>query len=168
MKILASKGARVFILDLAPPDESIPVGATFVQCDTTSWADLKSAYRQAGHVDIAIANAGVSEQQDYFEDRYDEVGELLEPQYKVIDINLRGVLNFVKLALSYMRREGTGGSIVVTSSATAYAPEQSLPVYSATKHAVSSTEANQVIITVAVIFHHPHHHFLLCIEGGGC
>ena len=37
-----------------------------------------------------------------------------------------------------MRRRGVGGSIVITSSATAYAPEHSLPVYSACKLAVST------------------------------
>jgi len=136
VKILTSKGADAFILDLAHPDDGIPSGATFIQCDTTSWADLQSAFKHVKHVDIAIANAGVSEEEDYFEDRFDESGELLEPQYKVIDVNFRGVLNFVKLALSYMRRQGKGGSVVITSSATAYAAEQSLPVYSATKQAV--------------------------------
>ena len=79
----------------------------------------------------------MSEEQDYFADTFDEAGEMLEPKYNVIEVNYRGVLNFVKLATSYMRREGKGGSIVITSSATAYSPEQSLPVYSATKLAVS-------------------------------
>jgi NAD(P)-dependent dehydrogenase (short-subunit alcohol dehydrogenase family) len=137
VKILTSKGSKAFILDLAPPEENVPAGATFIRCDTTSWDDLKRAYAQAAHVDIAIANAGVSEEQDYLEDQFDSAGELLQPRYdKVIDVNLRGVLDFVKLARSYMKRQGGGGSIVITSSATAYAPEQSLPVYSAVKHAV--------------------------------
>ena len=57
-------------------------------------------------------------------------------------MNLRGVLNFVKLAVRAMRKVGggdeggRGGSIVITWSATVYAPEQSLPVYSASKLAV--------------------------------
>jgi NAD(P)-dependent dehydrogenase (short-subunit alcohol dehydrogenase family) len=137
VKILTSKGSKTFILDLAPPEDIVPAGATFIRCDTTSWTDLKRAYAQAGNVDIAIANAGVSEEQNYLEDQFDSDGELVQPRYdKIIDVNLRGVLDFVKLALSNMRRHGGGGSIVITSSATAYAPEQSLPVYSAVKHAV--------------------------------
>lgn len=79
----------------------------------------------------------MSEEHDYSEDRLDEAGDLMEPRYNVIEVNYRGVLNFVKLATSCMRRQGQGGSIVITSSATAYSPEQSLPVYSATKLAVS-------------------------------
>lgn len=84
-------------------------------------------------MDIAIANAGASEEQPYFEDEFDDAGELVEPKFNVLDVNFRGVVMFVKLAVSYMRRQKNGGSIVVTASATAYAPEQNLPVYSATK-----------------------------------
>lgn len=133
MKILAAKGAKTYILDLNEPEDTIPPGVTFVKCNTTSWSELKDAYKQAGHVDIAIANAGVSEEQDYFEDQFDSAGELVEPKYNVIDVNFRGVLMFTKLAVSYMRRQNSGGSIVITASATAYAPEQNLPIYSATK-----------------------------------
>lgn len=136
VKILTSKGATAFILDLAGPDDGIPSGATFIQCDVTSWADLQSAYKQVKHVDIAIANAGISEEHDYLDDKFEGSGELLEPQYRIIDVNFRGVLNSVKLALSYMRRQGNGGSIVITSSSTAYSAEQSLPIYSATKAGV--------------------------------
>ena len=70
-------------------------------------------------------------------DSYDDHGNLLEPSYKVIDVNLRGTLNFIKISLHLMRKNAIAGSIVITSSATAYLPEQTLPVYSATKAAVS-------------------------------
>ena len=83
-----------------------------------------------------MSNAGVSEETDYLADASDDHDELLEPTYGVLDVNLRGVLNFTKLAVSHFRRRRHAGSIVITSSATAYAPEQSLPVYSASKLAV--------------------------------
>lgn len=70
-------------------------------------------------------------------DSYDEQGNLLEPSYSVIDTNFRGTLNFIKLALNSMKKNNIQGSIVITSSATAYSAEQSLPVYSGTKAAVS-------------------------------
>ncbi|KAI9739469.1 MAG: Short-chain dehydrogenase/reductase prx4 [Claussenomyces sp. TS43310] len=136
VKILVSKGAKVYALDLNPPDEPLPYGALYVKCNTASWSELVQSFKQAGHVDIAIANAGVSETVNHFEDQLSEEGELQEPTTSIIDVNYRGVLSFVKLALHYMRRQGKGGSIVITVSATAYAPEQSLPVYSATKHAL--------------------------------
>lgn len=139
--ILASKGAKTFLLDLFPlPDgEPAPQKATFIKCNAASWGDLRAAFAQAGKVDIAVANAGISEEQPYFVDEYDEAGQLLEPKFGVLDVNFKGVVMFVKLAVSYMRKQGSnGGSIVVTASATAYAPEQNLPVYSATKLGVSA------------------------------
>ena len=102
----------------------------------TSWSDLVDAFTQAKRIDIAIANADVLENRDFLEDRFNEAGALLEPQYELLDVNLKGVLNFVKLALSYMRRQRCGGSVVMTSSSTAYTPEQTLPIYAASKSAV--------------------------------
>lgn len=86
---------------------------------------------------LAFANAGISEHTDYFQDELGDDGLLAEPKYnELLDVNLRAVINFVKLSASAMRRQGTGGSIVITTSATAYAPEQSLPVYAGAKLAV--------------------------------
>ncbi|KAL8746778.1 MAG: hypothetical protein Q9190_001257 [Brigantiaea leucoxantha] len=133
VQIFASRGATVYILDLSPPDEALPPNTTFIQCNIASWSALLSAFKTAGHVDICVANAGVSEETNYFKDTFDAEGELEEPKYRVMDVNYRAVVNFVKISLSYLRRQGTGGSIVLTTSATAYAPEHSLPVYSMSK-----------------------------------
>ena len=108
----------------------------FIKCNIASWRELRSVFEQVNRVDIAVANAGVSEDGDYFTDKFDIRGQLLEPKYDVVEVNYRAVLNFVKLSVRSMREIG-GGSIVITSSATAYAPEQSLPVYASTKLAVS-------------------------------
>ncbi|MCJ1258245.1 hypothetical protein MMC24_006076 [Lignoscripta atroalba] len=137
-EILASKGAKVYMLDLNAPEENVPAGAEYIRCNVTSWADLRAIFGRIGHLDIAIANAGISEETDYFMDTFDNANDLIEPKYAVLDVNYRAVLNFVKLSISHFRRQGKGGSIVITSSATAYSPEQSLPVYSATKLAVSA------------------------------
>lgn len=85
---------------------------------------------------MVFANAGISEQKSFLTDTFD-AGLLQEPDYTVLDVNVRAVMNTVKLAWVAMKQQSTGGSIVVTTSATAYAPEQSLPVYSAGKLAVS-------------------------------
>ena len=106
-------------------------------------------------MDIVVANAGVSQEGDYFADTFTEDGDLAEPKYAVFDVNVKATLNVVKLALRAFRvqfgergvlngevdgEEGLGGSLVLTSSATAYSPEWSLPVYSAGKMAVSLVE----------------------------
>lgn len=114
---------------------------TYRHCNVADWTSLRQAFADIGHVDIAVANAGVSQDGDFFAEALDESGLLAEPRYAVIDVNLRAVLNFIKLSVGAFRRQQQqgkgGGAIVLTSSATAYAPELSLPVYSAVKLAVS-------------------------------
>ncbi|KAJ0349945.1 hypothetical protein COL154_005365 [Colletotrichum chrysophilum] len=135
-KVLATKGADVVILDISEPEETLPSTICFRKCDISQWSDLRDAFADVGVIHIAVANAGQSEDGTYLTDSFDAQGNLLEPNYDVIDVNLRGTLNFVKLALHNMRSNQTKGSIVLTSSATAYSAEQSLPVYSGTKAAV--------------------------------
>ncbi|EFW98814.1 short chain dehydrogenase reductase [Grosmannia clavigera kw1407] len=135
--IFAKKGAYVLNLDLNPPPGEQPQGVEFRQCDISKWASLVDAFQHAGTVDIAVSNAGISEETDYFADTFDETtGDLLEPKYAVMNVNMRAVANLTKLAISHFRRRGCPGSIVITSSATAYSPEQSLPIYSACKVAL--------------------------------
>ncbi|KAI8304477.1 Aristolochene synthase [Colletotrichum sp. SAR11_59] len=135
-KVLAAKGADVVILDISEPEETLLSTIRFRKCDISQWSDLRDAFADVGVIHIAVANAGQSEDGTYLTDSFDAQGNLLEPNYDVIDVNLRGTLNFVKLALHNMRSNQTKGSIVLTSSATAYLAEQSLPVYSGTKAAV--------------------------------
>ncbi|KAK7178809.1 cytochrome P450 [Paraphaeosphaeria sporulosa] len=137
-EILASRGAQVHILDINAPDEHAckPRFFNFISCDIASWQDLKSAFSRIGHVDLVFANAGVSEVTNYFHDTLDSNGDLVEPDMRLFDVNFRAVLNVVKLAWRAMKQQGTPGSIVITTSATAYAPEQSLPTYSSLKLAL--------------------------------
>lgn len=141
-EIFATKGAWVLNLDLNPPEKEsqAPKNGTieYRRCDVSSWEQLTAAFQYAGNIDIAVANAGICEETNYFEDTFDDVtGNLIEPKYRVLDINIRAVCNFTKLALSHFRKHPErAGSIVINSSATAYAPEQSLPVFSASKLAV--------------------------------
>lgn len=141
-EIFATKGAWVLNLDLNPPEKEsqAPKNGTieYRRCDVSSWEQLTAAFQYAGNIDIAVANAGICEETNYFEDAFDGVtGNLIEPEYRVLDVNIRAVCNFTKLALSHFRKNSErAGSIVINSSATAYAPEQSLPVFSASKLAV--------------------------------
>lgn len=70
----------------------------------------------------------------------DDVAGLKDPTgaYEVVDTNLRGVLNTVKLARYCMRKGGVGeGSIVITTSTAGYWPDPYAPIASATWGAVS-------------------------------
>jgi NAD(P)-dependent dehydrogenase (short-subunit alcohol dehydrogenase family) len=148
-KFLRSKGADVIILDVSPPSEELP-GTLFHRCDVSKWEDLReSFYDFAGEdIDYVFANAGILEKTPYFTEEFDEQGRLLEPEYAIIDINVKGVYNVVKLAWSIMKRrrereeksgqEKSPGSIVITTSSSGYAPEQAYPMYSSGKTAVCS------------------------------
>ncbi|KAI1264696.1 NAD(P)-binding protein [Xylariaceae sp. FL1019] len=125
-RIMAIKGATVHVLDIKPQSESeltseivaeLP-SLRYRQCNVASWRDLLQAFEAAGSVDIAIANAGVSEEQhsDYFEDRFDSEGKLVQSSWTVLDVNYRAVLDFVKIAWSNMRKHQTEGSIVITTN----------------------------------------------------
>lgn len=85
---------------------------------------------------MVFANAGVGETTNYFTDQVDDNGYLQEPPSTLIDVNLKGMLYVVKLSWYYMKRQQSGGSIVITTSATAYVPWQSLAVYTSVKLAV--------------------------------
>ena len=148
-RIFTSHGAKVFLLDRNAPTNELPAGAKFIACDITRWRDILDAFDEAGAVDIAVANAGVSEEADYFQDTFDSDGALIEPKYGALDVNLRGTLKFIKVAISNMKRNKTEGSIVLTTSATAYSPEQSLPVYSSSKLAVSFDHQTLVLLKLS-------------------
>lgn len=109
----------------------------FRKCNVSYWAELLDAFLAVPNFEFVFANAGVSEECDYFADTFDDAGRLLEPSYSVLDMKFTAVMNTVKLSLGLMRERGVHGSIVITTSATAYGPEQSLSVYSAGKLAVS-------------------------------
>ncbi|KAI0550325.1 short chain dehydrogenase reductase [Xylaria curta] len=136
-RILAARNATIHALDISAPnpeDGSSPPTWHSRIVDVSNWCQLAAAFKDIGNIDIAIANAGMSEDFDFFTNIASS--EASEPNYRCIDVNLKAVINFVHLALSAFEKQGYGGSIVLTASATGYSPEQSLPVYSATKAGV--------------------------------
>ena len=109
----------------------------------TVWKELSSSFLSIGHIDMVFANAGILEREPFLTDE-DENGEggkpLLEeaePTYPVLDVVLKSTLNVVRLSWGVMRKQEEGGSIVLTASSTAYAPEIGMPVFCAVKAAVS-------------------------------
>jgi len=66
-------------------------------CDVTKWDTLHdlfdTAVREFSQIDIVLANAGIPELEDIFTSTVDaETGKLLKPKYRVLDIDLKGVL----------------------------------------------------------------------------
>ncbi|KAH6975713.1 hypothetical protein EDB80DRAFT_308670 [Ilyonectria destructans] len=133
-------GSRVIIADLRPPVDPVE-GAVYISCDVTEWSTLVSAIRETvrlyGSIDIVVANAGIGELEDIFHDEIDETtGDLKQPKHSVIDVNLKGVLDTVKVAVHHMKKQSTGGAIIMVASSAGYLGEKMIPAYTAAKHGV--------------------------------
>ena len=128
----------------------------FRSCDVTSWLELRNAFQAVKHVDLVFANAGIGETINYFTDKIDENGNLEEPPSTILDVNLKGMLNVIKLSWFAMKKQSSGGSIVITTSATAYVPWQSLAVYSSVKLAVSVTYLLTILKITQLVSDLPH------------
>lgn len=137
---LARRGAEVILADLqADLAEEVAAGiraaggeATAVGVDVTDFQAVKTlieqAARTAGRLDYLFNNAGIvviGEARHYEIDDWN----------RVIDVNLRGVVNGVQAAYPLMCRQGFG-HIVNTASIAGLMPLAGLLSYSASKHAV--------------------------------
>jgi NAD(P)-dependent dehydrogenase (short-subunit alcohol dehydrogenase family) len=108
--------------------------AVFIAADvrTREANDLlvAEAVRRLGGLDVFCANAGVA--------RWQELTEVTRDDWQVVvGVNLHGVVHGCTAAAAQMRRQGSGGRIVITSSVNAVMPFSPLGVYGATKHAVA-------------------------------
>jgi len=150
---LAADGANVIAVDLCEQIDSVPyslatpddLAATVKLVEDTgarivaARGDVRdreslSAALQAGldefdRLDIVVANAGIAPMQSGDDGWRD-----------VIDVNLTGVYNTIKVALPTMVKQGTGGSIVLISSSAGLAGVGSADAgsvgYAAAKHGV--------------------------------
>lgn len=104
------------------------------QADVRDFGALKAAFEgglaQLGRIDIVSANAGVFT----FGQRSWEV---TDAQWDVInDINAKGVWHTCKAVIPALIEQGTGGSIVLTSSVAGLEGTANVLAYTASKHAV--------------------------------
>ena len=104
------------------------------KADVRDYAALKAALdegvAQLGRLDIVSANAGIF----IFGEQTHLVSE--GDWQDVIDINLTGVWHTAKAAVPHLIEQGTGGSIIITSSAAGLKGTPNVAQYTASKHAV--------------------------------
>lgn len=137
-KLLLELGSYVVGGDInTPPIEH--ENLTFQKTDVTSWDDLSKLFKVAqskhGRLDHVFANAGITGRTTYMDEKLDENGDLLEPTHFVLEVNLKSVANTVALAIHYMKRYGTSGSIVLTASASSFQQFRVVD-YTTAKHGV--------------------------------
>ncbi len=104
-----------------------------VKADVRDLAAVQDAVqlcvRELGRLDIVIANAGSW--------TFGQAHEIEEEEWRdTVDIVLTGAWNTCRAAIPALIKQGTGGSIVITSSALGMRAYQNLAHYTAAKHGV--------------------------------
>lgn len=103
-------------------------GAKAIRCDVANSAQVRSAFREIGNVDILICNAGIC--------HYGLMQSMEEAAWdRIFDVNVKGIYNCVNAALpSFLAKQR--GSIVTVSSMWGRVGASCEAAYSATKGAV--------------------------------
>ncbi|KAF4251709.1 hypothetical protein CNMCM8980_005578 [Aspergillus fumigatiaffinis] len=171
---LNAVGAIVIIVDLEETAHSAhelitslpcPMRACFMAADITNWAELRSVFesiqQRYQRLDFVVANAGTMEHEPILQDSYDADGKLEAPReaYRTIDVNLKGSLNTLKLAIHHLKSAPPDSprSIVLVASTAGYFDGAGTLAYTASKHGVvgllraSQTEAQKHDIRVNAI-----------------
>lgn len=99
---------------------------------------VEGAVASFGKLDIVIANAGITLFGDFLE--YPE-----DSFFSVMKVNLGGSFFLAQAASKQMIKQGTGGSILFTSSVTGHQAHKKLAAYSMTKAALEMLAKNLVI-----------------------
>jgi rhamnose utilization protein RhaD (predicted bifunctional aldolase and dehydrogenase)/NAD(P)-dependent dehydrogenase (short-subunit alcohol dehydrogenase family) len=101
-----------------------------IVCDVTSLHSVERAFEEvscrAGGIDILVPNAGIA---------HVATLEELEPEKlgQVVAVNLMGTFNTIKAAIPVLKRQATGGNIVLISSKNVPDPGAAFGAYSASK-----------------------------------
>lgn len=140
---LAAQGAAVVLNDLDPElaaeaatrisaDLSLGEGGKVlpVSGDVSDLNVLQSLVNEAvghfGHLDIAVANAGITTFADFFEYTPAQFQQL-------VAVNLQGSFFLAQFAARQMKAQGTGGRILFMSSVTGHQSHRGLATYGMTK-----------------------------------
>jgi NAD(P)-dependent dehydrogenase (short-subunit alcohol dehydrogenase family) len=136
---LAAGGASVLVLSndadsLREVAAEIGPSAESFLGDVSRSADVEAAVaaavRRFGGLDVLVCCAGIQ--------RYGTVVDTAEEVWdQVIDVNLKGVFLASKYAVPEMRKRG-GGSIVAISSVQAFASQESVAAYTASKGGINA------------------------------
>jgi SDR family mycofactocin-dependent oxidoreductase len=150
---LAEEGAEIIAVDICDQIGTVPfamgtnddlaetakmvenLDRRIVTCvaDVRDSDQLKGAVElglsEFGHLDVVCANAGIATMGMLWDLTEEEVQD-------VIDVNLTGVWRTLKATVPTLIEQGTGGSIIITSSMAGVMGLAGIAHYTATKHAV--------------------------------
>jgi 2-keto-3-deoxy-L-fuconate dehydrogenase len=136
-QLLARRGARVVLLDVAAPPDGVVEDTSdrvvgYVACDVADDASVRAAVHAVSErhkrLDVVVANAGIGVQGTVADSGDDE-------WRRVLDVNVIGVARTVRAALPSLRRS-PAAAVVVTCSIASWAGLPRRAVYSASKGAL--------------------------------
>ena len=135
---LAAQGAAVVLNDLdedlaekaartisASGGKVLPIGGDASDLNVLQNL-VDEAIAQFDHLDIAVANAGITTYGDFFEYRPEQFQQL-------VSVNLQGSFFLAQFAARQMKEQGTGGRILFMSSVTGHQSHRHLATYGMTK-----------------------------------
>lgn len=146
-KRLLDRGYRVVLADLNSDrgtelQKELGPNTLFVPCDVGDWSSqvalFKAAYEWAGHIDVFLANAGIEEDEPFY-NLPENDGEPVKPSMRVLDVDLNSVVYGLRLFRHYRKKSTTGevvGKMIATNSMAGLYEFRVAPVYSAAKHGV--------------------------------
>jgi glucose 1-dehydrogenase len=150
-RMLAAEGAAVILNDIDPELANQAARSIHDQLDavciavpgdssdaTTIQNLVYSAVETCGHLDIAIANAGITLYGNFFT-------YTVEAFNKVMQVNLNGSFFLAQAAANQMKHQDSGGSILFTSSVTGHQAHKNLAAYGMSKAALEMLAKNLVI-----------------------
>ncbi|KAK4554210.1 hypothetical protein LTR86_008738 [Recurvomyces mirabilis] len=124
----------------------------FVHCDVTKYEDIYGLFVKARElhrrIDHAVSCAGIFEQGNWFDPDLTLDTVKREGNSKVLDVNVKGTMDFARIAAVFLRDSGEGAkrkgkgqdaedkSLVLLSSVNAFRESPGLFLYQMSKHAI--------------------------------
>lgn len=126
----AQEAAEELIASLDQP-ENVTFVLTNVSSYESNYALFRSAFEKYGRIDHAISIAGISERENWFDPALTLTDIKKEPDTLTLDVNLKGVLFFARIAMVYLRagNEKRNRSLTLFSSVAGFRPTPGLAIY---------------------------------------
>jgi glucose 1-dehydrogenase len=99
---------------------------------------VDTAVTRFGHLDIVIANAGITLFGDF-------LSYTPESFFRIMQVNLAGTFFLAQASANQMKKQPSGGSLLFTSSVTGHQAHKNLAAYSMSKAAIEMLARNLVI-----------------------
>jgi NAD(P)-dependent dehydrogenase (short-subunit alcohol dehydrogenase family) len=126
---LGARGARVTIVDKAPPEQAAQLDFDYVQADVVDREAVDAALAAIDPLDVAIGNAGIVDPAPFL--------EVTPEQWRAhLDVNLTGCFNVGQAAARLMVERARPGRILFTGSWVGEVPWPDIAAYCVSKAGV--------------------------------